>query len=246
MKTLSLSRSCRFLGLSALLSVGFSTMATLPALAANFTYQDASTLELNFDAVEVELEGNVRRVNNYTIINTGDSVINDAAYVRPFAWSIIPGVTPVFDLTWENERDGWFTEDYDGQGNSLLITLISLSERIRLGDIADLTGESPLPLVQPCDDSPSCLPLPFPASAQSADDEVPFLSFGSLAPGESKSFDLVFDFDFEDGRAGTLPIAGAEFTLQGSSTAVPEPTTALALVAVAAVATQLKRKERSA
>lgn len=138
------------------LGTAVSFAAALPAAAADFTYQDAGTnLQLSFDAVEVSIEGNTRRVSNYSIFNAGDTPIENAAYVRPFAWSLVPGQTPIFGLDWSNEKDGWFTEDYDGAGNGLLVRLTSLRDRIRLGDLADSTGLAPLPLTQPCTTSPA-------------------------------------------------------------------------------------------
>lgn len=225
----------------AIASLGLSLTA-IPAFAADFTYQDSPSVALDFSEVMVNPEGNTRNINGVKAVNIGESTL-DAGYVVPFVWSVLEDGSGV-SLNWENDLDGWFTEDYDGLGTSLLIQS-SLPERLRLGDIADITGTSALPLTQPCNDNPSCVPLPpfLSPVTQQADDEIPFLNLGSLAAGESKSFDQAFSFDFEDDREGTLSVIPTLYTVSRTAQDVPEPATAMAMVAVGGMAALLKRKK---
>ena len=226
----------------AVASIGIGLTAN-PAFAANFTYQDSPSIALDFSEVNVVPDGNVRNITGLKAVNISDRTV-EAGYTVPFVWSVLPDGTGI-SLNWENDLDGWFTEDYDGLGNSLLIQS-SLPDRIPLGSIADITGMAALPQTQPCDDNPSCVPLPpfLSAVTQQADDEVPFLNLGSLAAGESVSFDQAFIFTFEDDRAGTLPAIPAIYTVNSLSQDVPEPATTMAMLIVGGTAILLKQKRK--
>lgn len=237
---LTLTKRSYSLLAGAVASIGLS-LSAVPAFAANFTYQDSSSVALDFSEVSVMPEGNRRNINGLKAVNISNDTV-EAGYTVPFVWSVLEDGTGI-SLTWNNSLDGWFTEDYDGLGNSLLIQS-TLPERIRLGNIADIAGAAPLPLTQPCNDSPSCAPLPpfLSAVTQQADDEVPFLNLGSLAAGDSVSFDQAFVFTFEDGREGTLSAIPALYTVNPLAQDVPEPASVMAILVVGGTMTLLRRK----
>ncbi len=232
---------CSTVAASAILSL----FTTLPATAATFLYQENnSVIEENIQPT-INENGNVRTIVNATVrTNPSSRATEEIIFLAPFLWT---GINNNFvGLEWENSLNAWTNDDYDGLGNSITVSLTNATQRIRLGDIADVTGLSSLPLTVPCDTSPSCIPAlpPFlPPLSQDADDIVPFLSFGSFAPGETKALDVVFNFAYEDDRTGTLPIFPVFGTFSASaSQSVPEPSNILSLMAISAGAIILKRK----
>ncbi|MEL7329214.1 MAG: hypothetical protein AAGJ69_05155 [Cyanobacteria bacterium J06559_1] len=135
----------------------------------------------------------------------------------------------------------WYRQPGRYRG-TLLLTLDGISDRIALGEVADLTGKTQFPLTQPCGDT-SCFGALFPPVTQNATDLVPILDLGSFAAGETKSFDASVTFDFEDDREGVLQFLPLLNTVV-ETTDVPEPESAIALVAIGLVATRLKRKAK--
>ena len=227
---------------TATVSLGVALGNVAPALAADFVLQDDPLSMIDGSGAMPEVFGNNRNLNNLSLVNTGDRTEN-LSYVVSNTWTFING--QLIGLEWDNSLDGWFNADIDGNSTSLLVSITNTDERIRLGDIANLTGESALPLTQPCDTDPSCYipPFPFPIDAvtQSVDDELPIFNLGLLAAGESKSFDQDFLFTYSDGREGTTPLLAYGFTAAPAES-VPEPASAAAVVIVGAVL--LKPKKR--
>ena len=228
---------------AAAISVGTALSTTAPAIAANFVLQDDPRSEIDGSATTPDNFGNSRNLNGLSLVNTGDRTA-DLSFVVSNTWTFVGGT--LVGLAWDNHKDGWFNADVDG--TSLLVTLTNTSDRIRLGDIADLTGESAFPLTQPCDDNPSCYvsPFPFPIEdvTQSPDDELPIFNLGTFAAGESKSFDQSFLFTYGDNREGSTPLLSYGFTAASVPEDVPEPASAAAIVLMGAVL--LKGKKRFA
>ena len=223
--------SFRALLTAATVSVGVVSGAVSPAIAADFTLQDDPLSRIDGSGAMPEVFGNNRNLNNLSLVNMGDRTEN-LSYVVSNTWTFING--QLIGLEWDNHQDGWFNADIDGNNTSLLVSVTNTADRVRLGDIANLTGEAALPLTQPWDTDPSCYipPFPFPIDtvAHSADDEVPIFNLGLFEAGESKSFDQDFLFTYGDGREGTTPLLAYGFT--ASPVDVPEPMGAAAFVVV--------------
>lgn len=224
-------------------SVGFGSV--LPATAANFIYKENNTAVFSANTPpEIIENGNIRTVMNAAVLsNLSDRTTDEIIYAIPFLWTQFEGQSS--GLSWDNQLDGWLTDDYDGQGNTLVVQLDNFSERSRLDNFADATGKAPVPLALPCNDGPSCVPeLPFnlPPLSQDAEDAIPIFNFGRFAPGETKTLDAMFSFNFEDNRTGTLPLLPFVGTFSPISQAVPEPTTVLALLAMGGVTMLWKRQ----
>jgi hypothetical protein len=220
-----------------------------PASAATFSYkEDTAGLREEAIAPTITTVGNTRTITNaITYTNTDAAPTPEVIFLAPFIITNVNG--NLLSLSWENSLDAWISDNYDGLGNRLAVSLTNATGRIRLDTLADLTGQAPIPLTLPCTNSPSCIPaLPpgFPTLSQDGIDEIPFFSFGSFAAGETKSLDVVFNFDYEDGRTGTLPLLPFFGTFSAvDPAAVPEPTAVLGLMVVGAIATTLKRSGNS-
>lgn len=233
-----------------LTSVGLGLLAVPSALASSFTFQENPNLVPQPGQSTVIPEGNTLTILDAdTVKNVGSTPTAESIYIFPFLYANVGD--SFVGLEWENSLDAYTNSDYDGLGNRLIVSLTNFTERVRLGDLADITGTAPLPLMLPCDNSPSCPseppPLPLPALSQDSDDEIPFINLGSFAPEESKSFDAVFDFAYEDNRVGPLRLfptfsvlSAVSITQQPEPEAVPEPTTAIALLALSGLLTRLK------
>ncbi|MEM9945081.1 MAG: PEP-CTERM sorting domain-containing protein [Cyanobacteria bacterium P01_D01_bin.36] len=227
----------------ATVSMGTALASAAPATAADFVLQDDPLSMIDGSGAMPEVFGNNRNLNNLSLVNMGDRTEN-LSYVVSNTWTFIDG--QLIGLEWDNSRDGWFNEDIDGSNTSLLVSLTNTTDRIRLGDIANLTGESALPLMQPCDTDPSCYipPFPFPIDTvmHSEDDEVPIFNLGVFAEGESKSFGQDFLFTYGDGREGTTPLLAYGFTASPVAKDIPEPAGVAAFVVVGAALVRRRKQ----
>lgn len=206
-----------------------------PTLAANFTLEDSTFAIIDGTAVMPENFGNVRNLNNIQLVNDSDRT-EDLSFVLANTWTLIEG--QLIGLEWDNAQDGWFNNNIDGTNTSLLVTVTNTADRIRLGDIADRTGQAPYPTTQPCDDSPSCYqsPFPFPIDTvtQSSDSLLPIYNLGTFAPQESKTFSQSVLFTYSDNREGSTPILVSGFTANPTAQDVPEPLVIGGLVLIGA------------
>lgn len=221
-------------------------LAALPAAAATFAYQETNSVVGENVPPTISESGNVRTIINAAVrTNPSSTATEEIIFLVPFLWT---GINNNFvGLSWENSLNAWTNDNYDGLGNAVTVALANATQRVRLGDLADLTGQAPLPLSIPCNNSPSCSPdLPpfIPPLSQDSEDVVPFLSFGRFAPGETKALDAVFSFTYEDTRTGTLPLFPAFGTFSAiAAQPVPEPTPAPTLALIAIGAALLKHKK---
>ena len=233
------------------LSAGFSllgvTLRIQKATAATFPYQENPAIAVDPTQAIRSENGNVLTAQNAAILtNTSDQPAPNTIYTIPFIFVNVEG-TPI-TLGWENDADAYINENYDGLGNRLSLAITNFARRIRLGHAADLTGQAPLPLVIPCDNSPSCpppAPSPLPVAMQDADDEIPFFEVGSFAPGETKAIDAVLSFSYEDERTGVLPVLTTfsvlSETAHAQRQAIPEPGAIAGLLLTTASLTLTKK-----
>lgn len=220
------------LTLSTSLNFFWVVFNTQNATAATFSHQENRAIAVDPTQVSRSVEGNVLTAENAAILtNTSDRTTPNTIYTIPFLFANVDG-TPI-TLGWENQADAYINENYDGLGNQLKIAIANFTGRVRLGNVADITGQAPLPLTIPCNTSPSCpppAPFPLPVAAQDADDEIPFFNLGSFASSETKAIDAVLAFSYEDSRTGVLPTLTTFSVLSETGQAVPEPGAIAALL----------------
>jgi len=225
-------------------TVGLAIAAPRPAAA--FTYQDDPNSYFTGDSnTTTSSEGpnnNTRVFRNLEAVNTSNQTLPQLAFVVPWVWPKLGDNS--INMTWRNDLDGWYTNNYDG--TSLVVKLANFPDRLRLGDIADITGQAQLPLTQPCttDTSPSCTTLNYPPQTRDLEDKVPALNLGAFAPNETKRFDMAFTYDFGDGRSGTPVTAFYGNTI--SPEAVPEPSTIGGTVVLGGIGWLMKKKLQAA
>ncbi|MEO0770447.1 MAG: PEP-CTERM sorting domain-containing protein [Cyanobacteria bacterium J06649_4] len=223
-----------------------SLIVANPVRAATFDFQENPNLVPQAVPIDRTVNGNTLTIKNAAVLtNTGSTATGESIYTYPFLYSTIDRGSTFVGLKWDNALDAYTTDNYDGLGNRLTVRLTNFTQRIRLDQLADITGSAPLPTAIPCSD-PSCpppSPLPLPPLAQDANDAIPFLSLGSFAPGETKAIDLVIDFDYEDGRIGPVGILPVFSILSATSKPVPEPATAISLILVGSGIALTKRKQ---
>ena len=224
--THSFSRIRRSLLSAIALSIGVNFLPAADAIAANFALQDSPSASIDGSLSVTSTEGNNRIREGLRVTNQGTETDIDILF--SFVWVLSPTLGPT-GLSWDNQRDGWFTTDYDGNGNDLLVTL---------NDVTD--GKTQFPLTQPCADA-SCFGGPLPPVTQAATDEVPILQLGSFQAGETKSFDASFNFAFEDNREGVLQFLPLLNTVTEAAP-VPEPGSAIGFILIGLAATKLKRQ----
>jgi hypothetical protein len=155
-------------------------------------------------------------------INLTNKVLPDVGFFVPSVWPRIfnpDGSLSSFALTWRNDKNGWFTDNFDSTGTSLLVTVGIQTQdnvpngRVRAGSVADDQT-----LTRPIQDLTFIFAgLP---ETLSPDDLMPFVDLGSFSPSEGKFLDLVLTYNWGDDRpCCALRTAFGAFTLAP----VPEP-----------------------
>jgi hypothetical protein len=170
-------------------------------------------------------------------INNDLAAKPDISLYVPFAWARlatengVPNPDPNANgehidipLTWDNCRGGWYTEDFNGTGTSLLVTLdivtrptnITPDEQIAAGKVADgpsLTMVNVLASADVVQQDPEGAALP--PERLTLHDRVPIADLGSFGPGETKNFELALTYHWGDGPHpdGALRTSGYFFTI---------------------------------
>ncbi|MEO1620851.1 MAG: PEP-CTERM sorting domain-containing protein [Cyanobacteria bacterium J06632_3] len=230
-----------------LVSFSFNARAVL---AADFNFQENQVVVPQpSQNVSRTVSGNTLTITNaVSLVNTSATVTPETIFTYPFLYSTIDRGGTFVSLAWDNAQDAYVTDNYDGLGNSLAVSLLNFTQRVRLDTLADATGNAPLPRAIPCSDISCPPPSPFPnlpPATQDADDAIPFLALGSFAPNETKVFDLVIDFDYEDNRTGPINILPVFSLLSATSQPVPEPATVLGLILGGGAIASMKRNNSS-
>jgi hypothetical protein len=244
---------------TAAISMGVGMSLAAPVAAANFTYQDdPNSSALKKPGTQTVVDGNFRRstllgVDPGGLSTTGQ--LPDLIFVTPFAWVPL-GDGSLVNMTWNNHRKGWYTDNYDG--TSLLIELADADGYIPMGNIADIEGLGQYPLTQPCApaSNPSCAELfyptdttnPNPSQTRTVGDKVPFINLKSAdfaidptLPSKppfntipTQAFDVTLKLTFGDGRGAALPPApdGKDqevqlYSFTASRIAAEEPSTSV-------------------
>ncbi len=180
---------------------------------------------LNDPRSTVDLSGISFAVSGDTIVLTGgqaanltDEALPDVGLFVPFAWPRVDnpdGSVTRVALDWDNDKDGWFTPDFEGTGTSLLVTLrIATPDEAPNGRIAAGSVAADETLTEVFGPTSTLAGVPFPEETLEPGDLLPFVDLGGFAPGEAKPFDLVFTYHWgEGGPAEALRTAFAAFTL---------------------------------
>ena len=147
---------------------------------------------------------------NNTIVYSGRMATNgataqpDIGLFVPFIWPNDMTKSPTQQaISWNNRLNGWYSQNFDNLGTSLLVTLDiptpnnTPNGTVLAGQVADGTGVS---VFGPSSDSPN-VGAPYPPETLAATDALPFVDLGSFAAGESKPFSLIFTYTFGDGRS---------------------------------------------
>ena len=217
MRTLTAAR------ISCIALVATSLVYAAPAVA--FTLQDDPSSAWGDDGSTTSVSGSgFTWMNLFALNETGDA-LPELNFVVPFIWPIVGGPADrIAPMEWTSDG-GWHTDDFNGTGVSLTVHVTNPNvQLVRMGDLADRSGGTQLPLRTPCLDlgsSVSCQQVPWPAQTRTESDHVPIFSLGPFGPNEEKRFDLAFTYDWGDDRSGdvALPTSFVAYTVSP----VPEP-----------------------
>jgi len=225
-----------------ILSVSYGQVSAAPFLWFN---DPSSTVDNS--ATTFSITNNVLTLTGGVASNLTTQPLADVGFFVPFMWPRVPTTTGAPDLripmTWSNTQDGWFNADFNGTGTSLLVTLDILAGgpvngHVAAGSIA--ADETLTSVFGPTSDD---IGAPFPTETLLAGDLLPFVDLGSFGPLESKPFDLMFTYQWGDGRTCcALRNTGADFTLAPVSTAEPA---SLVLLGAGLASLALARRRRN-
>jgi hypothetical protein len=190
---------------------------------ARFRYYNDPTSDIDFQPT-FTIDHNTITYTGFTVIN-GPEPKSEIDLYEPFLWARLAtdpsdpnaeGAHRDIPLTWNNRKDGWFTEDFDGTGTSLLVTLdiVTLPDdtpdgKVAAGKVAsgpDLTSVFLLELASQHDGTLEVL---------QPGDKVPFANLGSFEAHQTKDFELVFTYHWGKGPHPdtALRVEGATFTI---------------------------------
>ena len=114
-----------------------------------------------------------------------------------------------------NDKDGWFTPDFDRTGTGLLVTLhIATPDEAPDSRTAAGSVAADETLTEVFGPTSTLAGVPFPEETLDPEDLLPFIGLGGFAPEEAEPFDLVFTCHWgERGPVDALRTAFAAFTL---------------------------------
>lgn len=173
------------------------------------------------------IDGDTITYYGWTVTNEGEFKPEIDLY-NPFLWVRL-GTTedPVngephdlIPLTWNNGKDGWYTKDFAGTGTSLLVTLQintptgaqdTLDGEVAVGKVAADNSLSEVFTLQDTFPDYNSENL----EVLHRGDKVPFVNLGSFEPGQTKTYDLAFTFDWGRGEHPdtALRVNGGTYTI---------------------------------
>jgi hypothetical protein len=216
-----------------ILATSAIVIGTVPATA--FTYQldpDSSFSFLNATTIsETGPNKNTYLIQGLEATNFG-STTRSIDFVTAFIAPLLSDKS-LADTRWNNTLGGWFTDNFEG--TSLLITPLNAPKRIKAGDVATVEGDQPEPLFftfTPTAESEFNVPL---TQTLLPTDELPALELGLFSPGETKTFDVGYQFKFGDDRQGTRKPFAISATVKETSKEVPAPSLLLGVMMVGGV-----------
>jgi hypothetical protein len=194
----------------------------------SFRFFNDPSSTINFPALDPipwTITGNTIRYTGFEAANLTDDRLPDLGLFVPFVWTRIdnPDGSPEFIvLDWRNGKNGWYTPDFDGTGQSLLVTLdiITFPDRrdghVAAGKVA--ADETLTQVFGPTSDGAGTnIPPPPdgpPEETLRPRDLLPFVDLGRFAPNETKPFDLVYTYEWGEGDlTGAYRTSPAVYTL---------------------------------
>jgi hypothetical protein len=155
-------------------------------------------------------------------INTSNHALSDVGFFIPFAWARVGNPDGSLNhnesLRWDNSRNGFLDSNFNHTGEALLLTPSIVTHpdtfdgHIAAGTVADLTDTH---VFGPNSASaqngvPASL---FPPETIQPNDLLPFADLGSFAPGESKTFDMIWTAHWDGADHGAVRVSGFGATL---------------------------------
>jgi len=198
-----------------------------PASAVTFTWRDDPSSTFDPSNIVRSRTDNTITFSNFQAINMTAQAIPSLGLISPWVFTKFGDTTYTFN--WSNGADGWVNNNVEG--TSLLITLDNFSDRLRFGNVADVTGLAAL--------DPT-LTVNGVSQTLQPGDLVPFLDLGAFAANQMKAFSLVFTYHFGDGRVLTDATDPLTLGFLNTVSPIPEPSV-LALLGVALLGLRLSR-----
>jgi hypothetical protein len=166
--------------------------------------------------------------HNFQAVNETNHALPDIGVWEPYIWARIP--TPNgksvdhFDaLTWNNDLHGWSSSNFNGTGESVLVTLQITTNpdgpdtQLAAGSVADGTGTNLFPEQSNLlhDDSGNIIfpNPPYQVETLQPGYQLPFVDLGSFQPNEKEPFDLTFTYHWGGRDLGAYRTAGYIATL---------------------------------
>jgi hypothetical protein len=155
-------------------------------------------------------------------VNLTDHPLSDVGFFIPFAWARVSNPDGSLNhneaLRWDNSQNGFLDSNFNHTGEALLLTPTivtnpaTLNGHIAAGSIADLTDTH---VFGPNSASvQNGVPASaFPPETIQPNDLLPFADLGSFAPGESKTFDMIWTAHWAGVDHGAVRVSGFGATL---------------------------------
>jgi hypothetical protein len=155
----------------------------------------------------------------FSVTNTSNGPLSDVGFFIPFAWARIDNPDPARtlnhyeSLTWDNSKKGFLDSNFNGTGEAVLLTPDIVTHpdtppdgHVAAGSVADLTDTH---VFTPYSTSAEYgLPPVFPPETIQPKDRLPFADLGSFAPGETKTFDIIWTAHWSGADLGAVRVAG--------------------------------------
>lgn len=198
--------------------VTYVTLTTSKVQAFSFQDDPNSGFSGNSVTANIDTVNNTRTIHNLIAGNFSNNPSHIYFY-SPWFWPKTSNGSYV-NMEWRNDLGGWYTSGFDDTtllvkisnfflgGASINDPKVQMSVgNLQFDEVADVTGQLPLPSTQPCaltpqQNSPSCYPSDPSAPLQTIDGaaQPPLLDLGIFAPNSRKYFDIETSFIFGDSR----------------------------------------------
>jgi hypothetical protein len=159
------------------------------------------------------IDGDVIKYTDIRATNLSNTAELDVGVWLPYVWVRNPGISGDLiserALTWNKHLDGWYTPDFAGTHESLLVTAKFITapehrdQTLMPKHVAEGTSDFPTTVGDDIFEQETIQP----------NDMLPFTDIGPLAAGESKSFDVEFTFHWGGTDLGAMRVGQREITV---------------------------------
>jgi len=167
-----------------------------------------------------DIHGNVISYSGLRATNDSDTALPDVGVWLPYIWVRNPPLEGDLiserALTWDKHLDGWYTSDFAGTHESLLVTAKFITDPEHPDDalmpkhVAHATSDSPTPVDFPTTGGGDG---PFEQETIQPNDLLPFTDIGPLAAHGFKTFDVEFTFHWGGSTTGAYRVGQQEIAL---------------------------------